>query len=332
MRTKLNINFGASPLVTTPVMSAVETNNCDGSLMKKKERNVLPEQYLQLLVNKTNRCTEFQFYWYHGSTCFGQPFCQSSSVLSHTSALVHFMQLWWPFATRSRTELHGDCPKHVVIMPIKLEFGASVGFIHKESVMTHGHTIIKVFTTLLTYINPKIWDKEQYFTNSHKKLTWYRTENKHNIVGYAERINIKISTLSFTLPINFHIFKKNSIRNYGHTEHIDSLCSYINFLNCYHSCSYINFLHCYQDTRLPQCLFASILITLVYNLLKTEILWQNTEIETHFNDYFSMTVNLILRDVMSTASNSYCPGQCYIINLCDMFTYFTCIAHFSTRH
>jgi len=26
-------------------------------------------------------------------------------VLSRTSALVHFMQLWWPFATRSRMEL-----------------------------------------------------------------------------------------------------------------------------------------------------------------------------------------------------------------------------------
>lgn len=196
----------------------------------------------------------------------------------------------------------------------------------------------------MTYINLRIWDKEQHFTNSHKKLTWYRIENKHNIVGYAERINIKISTLSFTLLINFHIFKKNRIWNHCHTEHIDSLCSYINFLNCYHPCScinsmkcyypcsYINFLHCYQDTRLPQCLFASILITLVYNLIKTEILWQNTEIETHFNDYLSMTVNLILCDVMSTAINSYCPGQCYIINLCDLFTQFTCIAHFSTRH
>ena len=45
------------------------------------------------LVNKTNRCTEFQFYLYYGSTCFGQPFCPSSGVLSRTSALVHFMQL-----------------------------------------------------------------------------------------------------------------------------------------------------------------------------------------------------------------------------------------------
>ena len=44
-------------------------------------------------VNKTNRCTEFQFYWYYDSTCFGQPFCPSSGVLSRTLALVHFMQL-----------------------------------------------------------------------------------------------------------------------------------------------------------------------------------------------------------------------------------------------
>jgi hypothetical protein len=44
------------------------------------------------------------FYWYYYSTCFGQPFCPSSGVLSRTSAVVHFMQLWWPFATRSRME------------------------------------------------------------------------------------------------------------------------------------------------------------------------------------------------------------------------------------
>ena len=46
-----------------------------------------------LLVNKTNRFTEFEFYWYYYYTCFGQPFCPSSGVLSRTSALVHFMQL-----------------------------------------------------------------------------------------------------------------------------------------------------------------------------------------------------------------------------------------------
>jgi len=44
----------------------------------------------KFLVNKTDRRTEFQFYVYYGSTCFGQPFCPSSGVLSRTSALVHF--------------------------------------------------------------------------------------------------------------------------------------------------------------------------------------------------------------------------------------------------
>ena len=60
---------------------------------------------ITFLVNKTNRCTELKFYWYYYSTCFGQPFCPSSGVLSRISALVHFMQLWWTFATRSRMEL-----------------------------------------------------------------------------------------------------------------------------------------------------------------------------------------------------------------------------------
>ena len=33
----------------------------------------------KVLVNKTNRHTEFQFYWYNNSTCFGEPFCLSSA-------------------------------------------------------------------------------------------------------------------------------------------------------------------------------------------------------------------------------------------------------------
>jgi hypothetical protein len=120
----------------------------------------------RFLVNKTNRCTEFQFYWYYYSTCFGQPLCPSSGVLSRTSAVVHFMQLWWPFATKSRMERsfirsilllvangNHNCIKCTkadvrprtpdfwverlpetcrVVIPIKLEFSASVGFIHKE--------------------------------------------------------------------------------------------------------------------------------------------------------------------------------------------------------
>jgi hypothetical protein len=66
----------------------------------------------KFLMNKTNRRTEFQFYWYYGCTCFERPFWPSSEVLGRTSALVHFMQfwwpllqVWWPFATRCRMEL-----------------------------------------------------------------------------------------------------------------------------------------------------------------------------------------------------------------------------------
>jgi hypothetical protein len=47
---------------------------------------------LKLFANKTNRRTEFQFYWYYKATCFGQSFCPSSGVLRRTSALVQFMQ------------------------------------------------------------------------------------------------------------------------------------------------------------------------------------------------------------------------------------------------
>jgi len=65
-------------------------------------------------VNKTNSYTEFQFYWYYYSTCFGQPFCPSSGVLSRTSVLVHFMLLLWT-DVRLRTPHDGQkgCPKHV---------------------------------------------------------------------------------------------------------------------------------------------------------------------------------------------------------------------------
>ena len=44
----------------------------------------------RFLGNKTNRCTEFQFYRYNDSTCFGQPFCPSSGVLIHN-------RLWYTF-------------------------------------------------------------------------------------------------------------------------------------------------------------------------------------------------------------------------------------------
>jgi len=133
-------------------------------------------------VNKTNICTKFQFYWYYDSTCFRQPLRPSSGVLSRTSALVHFMQLWWPFVTRSRMELYptpgrkrssklhkmyqSRCtaknswwwaerlPETCrVVIPIKLEFSASVGLIHRVSVMMHGHMILKFKESSLKVFN-----------------------------------------------------------------------------------------------------------------------------------------------------------------------------------
>ena len=121
-----------------------------------------------VLVNKTNRRTKFQIHWYYDSTCFRQSFRPSSGVLSRTSALVRFVQFWWPFATRSRMELqfHPSSKLHKmyqcrytaknswwlaerlpetcrVVIPINLKSSASVDFIHKEFVMMHGHTILK---------------------------------------------------------------------------------------------------------------------------------------------------------------------------------------------
>ena len=131
-------------------------------------------------MNKTNRRTEFQFYWYYDSTCFGQSFCPLS-VLNRTSALIYFMQIWWPFATRSRMELqfhHALGSKrssnlhkiyqcrctvknswwwaerlpetYKIIIPIKLEFNASVGFIHKEKKEIE-HIILFLFRPQLPF-------------------------------------------------------------------------------------------------------------------------------------------------------------------------------------
>ena len=65
----------------------------------------------RFLVNKTNRCTEFQFYWYYDSTCFGQPFCPSSGVLSKRS---HNCIKCTKADVRLRTPDDGQkgCPKH----------------------------------------------------------------------------------------------------------------------------------------------------------------------------------------------------------------------------
>jgi len=67
----------------------------------------------RFLVNKTNRCTEFQFYWYYDSTCFGQAFCPSSGVLSRCTA----KNSWWFIGITTlhvSGSLSAGYPKHVV--------------------------------------------------------------------------------------------------------------------------------------------------------------------------------------------------------------------------
>ena len=140
---------------------------------------------LVFLVNKTNRRTKFQIYWYYDSTCFGQPFRPTSGVFNRTSALVHFMQFWWQFATRSTMEHRAPGSKRSsklhkmyqsrctaknswwwaerlpetcrVVIPINMEFSASVGFIHKEFATMHGHTILKCFSVFFPSVPRSSW-------------------------------------------------------------------------------------------------------------------------------------------------------------------------------
>ena len=141
---------------------ATHKNDVIGSNPASVEHSVLDSRWSSLadeslaqsylfFVNKTNRCTEIQYYWYYDSTCFGQPFCPSSGVLS-----LH--RLWYilcsfdyrcyqkedgttPGSKRS-SQLHKMYQRRCtaknswwwaeslpetcrVIMPIKLEFSAS---------------------------------------------------------------------------------------------------------------------------------------------------------------------------------------------------------------
>ena len=94
--------------------------------------------------------------------------CVSGSLSVHHQEFLAIYRLWYilcgcdePFATRSRMELRKMYQSRCmaknswwwaerlpetcrVVIPIKLEFNVSVGFIHKESVTMHGHTIVKI--------------------------------------------------------------------------------------------------------------------------------------------------------------------------------------------
>ena len=78
----------------------------------------------RFLVNRTNRRTEFQFYWYYYSTRFGHPFCRSQQHKMYQSRCTDKNSWWWA------ERLPETCR---IVIPIKLEFCASVGFIHTVS-------------------------------------------------------------------------------------------------------------------------------------------------------------------------------------------------------
>jgi hypothetical protein len=103
----------------------------------------------RFLVNKTNRCTEFQFYWYYDWQFHPTAGSKRSSQL-HKMYQSRCMakNSWW------RAERLPETCR--VVIPIKLEFSESVGFISKvESYLLSGscHRI--------TLSNSKMWEQRK---------------------------------------------------------------------------------------------------------------------------------------------------------------------------
>ena len=80
------------------------------------------------LVNKTNRCTEYQFYWCYYSTCFGR-------LSAHHQEFLALHRLWYilcscdePFATTSRSGLPET---RRIVITIKIGIQCKFGFIQK---------------------------------------------------------------------------------------------------------------------------------------------------------------------------------------------------------
>jgi hypothetical protein len=59
----------------------------------------------QIPLNKTNRCTEFQlYYWYFDCIYFGQSLCPSSGASQSYNGTGTVYAARWPSATRIRTD------------------------------------------------------------------------------------------------------------------------------------------------------------------------------------------------------------------------------------
>jgi len=182
-------------------------------------------------VNKTNRCTELKFYCYYDSTCFGQPFCPSLGVLSRTSVLVHFMQLW---SSRLHKMYQSRCTAKYswwwterlpetcrVVIPIKMQFSASVGFFHKESVTIHGHTNkgmydqTSVLVMLVTVGNSKSISNKSLSFRGIKVLLTSGSRKPRTLSELCQNIEVRIKicdTLITDLPVRF-LYCKSCVKN-----------------------------------------------------------------------------------------------------------------------
>jgi hypothetical protein len=145
------------------------------SLFYDLAQNLVESIIHQVPVNKTNRCTEFQLYWYYDSIHV------SDSLSAHHQEFLAVQRLWYILCScddrllpgvgwncspilllvaNGSSQLHKMYQSRCmamnswwwaerlpetcrVVIPIKFGFSVSVGFIHKESVTMHGHTIVK---------------------------------------------------------------------------------------------------------------------------------------------------------------------------------------------
>jgi len=72
--------------------NTIDTNNTQKNTIDTNNTQNNTINYLgRFLVNKTNRHTEFQLYWYYDSTCFG-------SVSAHHQEFLAVHRLWYIYA------------------------------------------------------------------------------------------------------------------------------------------------------------------------------------------------------------------------------------------
>ena len=168
--------------------------------------------------------------------------------------MVHFMQLW-PFATRSkmetgskRSQLHKMYQSRrtaknswwwserlpetgTVLIAIKLEFSASVGFIHKESVRMHVHTIIKLI--IVCYLYTQI-----HLVRERLCLPTFRCRTVSSGVILWQSVSMLLHGLTElqTHQLLFSVHTKLSLLISHESFALSTICSYLicrNILKCF---------------------------------------------------------------------------------------------------